>query len=526
MTINKNEQIKTIEITEQFEEALTVIESTDHTVFITGRAGTGKSTLLDYFRSITRKRTVVLAPTGVAALNVRGQTIHSFFGFKPDVTPGGIKKVRRAGSDIFKRVDTIVIDEISMVRADLLDAVDTFLRLNGKTKKRPFGGIQMVFIGDLYQLPPVYKGHEKELFKTMYRSPYFFDAKVMEGLEMDFIELEKIFRQKDDVFISILNRIRNNSITDNELAILNRRLCTESGTEETLCVTLTTTNEQAKLINSDRLARIKTKKYLFHGSVDGAVDPGSLPTSPDLVVKKGAQVMFLANDSAGRWVNGTIGRISGIEGWDEGNGRNAVIMVKLPDGEIVDVTPYRWELFHFLFNPATKNIESQVVGAFTQYPLKLAWAVTIHKSQGKTFEKVIIDIGRGTFAHGQIYVALSRCTTLAGIFLRKPVEKRHVIMDYRVVRFLTTFQYACAEKRCTIDEKVAIITDAIEQGQMLDIVYLKTSDVKTRRTIEPTFIGTMEYMKRTYLGVEAFCLKRKEKRVFRVDRILEIRPLP
>lgn len=514
---------QTIEITKQFEDTIGILENTSRHVFITGKAGTGKSTLLDYFRTTTKKRIAVLAPTGVAALNVRGQTIHSFFGFKPDVTPGGIKKVKKEGDDIYRKVETIVIDEISMVRSDLLDAVDTFLRLNGKTGKHPFGGIQMVFIGDLYQLPPVQRGHEKELFRTIYKSPYFFDAKVMEGLDIDFVELEKIFRQKDETFISLLNGIRNNTIANDELSVLNRRLNAHAPDKEALYVTLTTTNKQAEHINDEKLAKVRTRKYLLQGSIEGDVDTASLPTPLSLEIKKGAQVMFLNNDSAGRWVNGTIGRVAGIEEFGEPKHRDTVITVRLADGDIVDVRPYTWELFHFFFNMKTKNIESEVVGSFTQYPLKLAWAVTIHKSQGKTFEKVVIDIGRGTFAHGQIYVALSRCTSLEGIILKKPVEKKHVIMDYRVVKFLTGFQYARAEKVCSIDEKIEIISQAITDGLTVEIVYLKASDVKTQRTIKPSFIGTMEYMNHTYLGVQAFCLKRNEKRVFRVDRILEIR---
>jgi ATP-dependent exoDNAse (exonuclease V) alpha subunit len=488
-------------------------------VFITGKAGTGKSTLLDYFRNHTRKKLAVLAPTGVSALNVKGQTIHSFFGFKPNVTLKSIKKIKRSGKNIYRELDAIVIDETSMVRADLLDCIDRFLRLSARSKK-PFGGVQMIFIGDLYQLPPVVTSNEKEFFKTHYQTPYFFDAIVMKELDMEFIELEKIYRQKDNNFIAILNAIRNNSVTEGQLTTLNQRCDPEFIPDpKDFYIWLTSLNSAAENINREHLSRIASPLITYHGIIHGDFKQDSLPTQVDLQVKKDAQVMLLNNDSLFRWVNGSIGKIVDIV---KQKGENDVIVVELVTGEVVDVLPYRWELFNYYFDKSKNSIESEVVGSFTQYPLKLAWAVTIHKSQGKTFDKVVIDVGRGTFASGQVYVALSRCTCLDGIVLKKPIEKRHIFMDWRVVKFMTQFQYKLSENRCPIEEKIHLIKSAIENQSKIEILYLKNNDVKSRRKITPAFVGEMEYSGKTYLGMEAFCHLRNEKRIFRLDRILEI----
>jgi len=513
---------RNIEFNELFQRALDQMENTSRHVFITGKAGTGKSTLLDYFQNHTKKKLAVLAPTGVSALNVRGQTIHSFFGFKPNVTLRSIKKIKRSGKNIYRELDAIIIDETSMVRADLLDCIDRFLRLNAGRKK-PFGGVQMIFIGDLYQLPPVVTSSEKEFFNTHYQTPYFFDAIVMKELEMEFIELEKIYRQKDEGFIAILNAIRNNSVAEEQLAMLNQR-CDQDFVPDPkdFYIWLTTLNNAAEKINREHLSMIDFPLITYQGTRLGDFKQDSLPTQVDLQVKKDAQVMLLNNDPLFRWVNGSIGKIVDIE---KQKGEDDVIIVELLTGEIVEVMPYRWELFNYYFDKRKNNIESEVVGSFTQYPLKLAWAVTIHKSQGKTFENVVIDIGRGTFASGQVYVALSRCTRLDGIVLKKPIEKRHIFMDWRVVRFMTQFQYKLSEIRRPLEEKINLINSTIENRQKIEILYLKNNDVKSRRVITPTFVGKMEYSGKTYLGMEAFCHLRNEKRIFRLDRILEIREM-
>jgi len=510
-----------IELNPGFREALRVMEDTSRSIFITGRAGTGKSTLLKYFRDHTQKTVAVVAPTGVAALNVQGQTIHSFCRFKPNVTPETVKRLR-ANADhpnIYQKLDAIVIDEISMVRADLLDCVDKFLRLNGKHLDQPFGGLQMIFIGDLYQLPPVVTSQEKEIFRARYATPYFYGARVFQEFEMEFVELEKVYRQHDAGFINLLNAIRNRSLDDAGLEIINRRY--KPGFQPPagdFYIYLTTTNAGAEQINAARLAKLKGEASVFTADIEGDFGKEYLPTAVELNVKIGAQVMLLNNDAAGRWVNGSIGEITEIAADAAGD---RVINVRLSDGADVNVTPFTWEIYRYVVDGDKLN--SETIGSFTQYPLMLAWAVTIHKSQGKTFDRVVIDFGRGTFAHGQAYVALSRCTSLDGIVLTQPFRKQHILMDWEVVKFLTQFQYSRAEKALPADEKYDILAQAIKKRTPLEIVYLKPDDEKSTRVIVPRASGEMEFKGKTYLGVRAFCLMRGEDRTFRLDRILEMK---
>ncbi len=510
---------KNIELNEQFKQALHALENTRKNVLITGRAGTGKSTLLNYFMDQTKKNVVVLAPTGVAAINVQGQTIHHFFGFKPSVTIDKIKKAYWPGSDIYSMVDAIIIDEISMVRADLLDCMDRFLRLNGKDKTKPFGGTQMIFIGDLYQLPPVVTGKEKEVFRTYYESPYFFDSHVFKNLKINFIELEKIYRQTDEKFINLLNAIRNKSITEKDLQEINRRLdpAFEPAPDD-FFIYLTTTNKLSDDINSKKLGRLSSKLYTFDGNIKGEFDKSYLPTYETLHIKEGSQIMLVNNDQLARWVNGTVGKVIAIDKDNE----KVFIKVKLPDGNIVNVKKHKWDLSRVVYNKNTKRLESEIIGSFIQYPIKLAWAVTIHKGQGKTFDKIIVDIGNGTFTHGQVYVALSRCTSLNGIILKKAIEKKHIWMDWKVVNFLTQFQYNLSQENISLDDKITLIKRAINKKFNLNITYLKSNDQKSKRVITPKKIGKMEYMGRSYLGVQGYCFKRKEDRTFRVDRILDL----
>ncbi len=510
----------TIEINEQFKHALNIMDNTGKSIFVTGRAGTGKSTLLNYFRFTTRKKVAVLAPTGVAALNVKGQTIHSFFRFKPNVTMDLIRKIRSGDgkNNIYQKLDAIIIDEISMVRADLLDCIDKFLRLNGPDVDKPFGGIQMIFIGDLYQLPPVITGAEKKGFKSLYKTPYFYSSRIFDSFDMEFLELEKIYRQQDPVFIDLLNSIRNKTINAEGLDMLNQRYNPNfKPATGDFYVYLTTTNDLAARINNSQLNKLKGPLHRFIGEIEGEFGNEYLPTAVELQVKTGAQIMMLNNDSDGRWVNGTLGEITGVV--PDKNGDH-VIFAELEDGETVEITPYTWEIYRFEVTGG--QLQSEVIGTFTQYPLMLAWAITIHKSQGKTFGKVVIDIGRGTFAHGQMYVALSRCTTLEGIILKRPVLKKHIWTDFQVIDFLTRYQYRKAEQRFKTDDKLDIIRKAILNKTPLQIVYLKPSDEKTHRTVRPLLAGEMEYQGKTYLGMRAFCMKRNEERTFRIDRILEI----
>ncbi|MCS7179885.1 MAG: AAA family ATPase [bacterium] len=504
-----------LEINESFKKAIELIENTNKNIFITGRAGTGKSTLLEYFRSITRKKIVILAPTGVAALNVKGQTIHSFFRFKPDITLSKVEKVFDERENLYKEIETIIIDEISMVRADILDCIDKFLRINRDNFKRAFGGVQMVFIGDLYQLPPVVTKKEKILFESIYETPYFYSAKVFKNFDMEFIELEKVYRQEDSNFIEILNSIRSGKVTEEEIEKINSRYIPDfEPKDEEFYIFLVTTNKDAEKINNSRLEMIKSPLFTFKGLIEGEFSKDYLPTNIFLNLKKDAQIMLVNNDFQKRWINGTLGKI--VEIFPEEN----IILVKSFDGREFEVEPHTWENFEYYIEK--DELKTRTIGKFTQFPIILAWAVTIHKSQGKTFEKVIIDVGKGTFAPGQIYVALSRCRTLEGIILKRPIKKYHIWSDWKIVDFLTKYQYKKSEEKLPFKKKIEIIKKAIDKERELEIVYLKPNDEKTKRVIIPLSIEEMEYCEEKFIGLKAFCKKRNAIRNFRIDRIIEI----
>lgn len=426
-----------IEMNDAFLEAMKLLEAGASHVFIKGRAGTGKSTFLNHCRTALKKSMVVLAPTGAAALNVRGQTIHSFFNFKPNITVKGVSgiTVRTEMSKVYPRLEMIVIDEVSMVRADLLDCVDAFLRLHGPDKTKAFGGVQMVLIGDLYQLPPVVGQGDQSIFENQYRSPYFFDAHVFEKISVEVIEFDKNYRQKDERFQELLEAIRHNRVTSEHLDLLNSRYdpAYEPPAGER-CVYLTTTNKLADDLNNQRLDALKEELFVHDAKIRGGFDDKNLPTHGELKLKIGAQVILLNNDREGKWVNGSIGQIKDIYN----AGFNAVaVQVVLEDGKSIEVEPYTWEIFEFFYNENKGSVESRVKGSFKQFPMKLAWAITIHKSQGKTFEKVVIDVGAGgAFCHGQVYVALSRCTTLEGVILKRKITAKDLYVDESITRFL------------------------------------------------------------------------------------------
>lgn len=501
-----------------FQHALDTMENSAQNIFLTGKAGTGKSTLLTLFREQTRKHIVVLAPTGIAALNIRGETLHSFFHFKPNI---GVSEAQENAKkwqkkQIFAELDTLVIDEISMVRADLLDCIDIFLRTVLK-KDSPFGGKQMIFIGDLYQLAPVVTAQEKKYFKEVYKSPYFFSSQAClhPEFEMVFIELEKVYRQNDPLFIEILNAIRNRSVTETHLSQLNQRVCLQDELVEGH-VYLTTTNADADLINTRKQQQLKTPLFTSKAELSGDFSPKLAPTDMQLTLNVGAQIMFLNNDPQGQWVNGTLGQIEAI------HLSGQEILVRHQDGHVVTVHPHKWTLYKYSYDATSKTLRQESEGAFTQYPLKLAWAITIHKSQGKTFDKVIIHLGKGSFATGQTYVALSRCRTLEGMQLTKALTKNNILTDYRVVQFLTRYQYKHALSLLSLDEKAARIQNAITAKKNIDIVYLKPTDEKSHRSITPDYVGDLTYNGKSYKGVRGHCLMRHAERVFRLDRILEI----
>jgi len=506
-----------IHFTPSINSALDLMENTSQNLFITGKAGTGKSTLLSYFRRHTKKKVVVLAPTGVAALNVQGQTVHSFFKFKHSVTLSSIRKLKekKDKKNIYQELGAIIIDEISMVRADLLDCVDRFLRLNGADPSLPFGGIQMIFIGDLCQLPPVVTSQERDIFLNHYKSPYFFSSKFFEDYEMVFIELEKIFRQKDDKFIYLLNAIRNETITDEDINILNQRVRPGFQSEGYVC--LTPTNREADEINTTQLHALKGTILTAEAHIEGQFGKEYFPTRQTLEFKVGARIMMMNNDSEGRWVNGTMGKILGVEKEDA---RNAII-VRLEDGTEADVAPHKWEINRFFLE--SEAIKTEVIGSFIQYPVTLAWALTIHKSQGKTFQKVVLDIGRGAFMPGQVYVALSRCTSLGGLVLKKPLYPRHIWSDQEVMAFVNNLDKHLPLMQLSMEEQEQAIRTAIDHQQCLEIMYLNASNEKSTRQVTPTYVGTLKHQNMMYTGMRAFCHTSQENKTFRVDRIMEMK---
>ena len=421
-----------LELNSDFQYVLDQLEKEGRSMFITGRAGTGKSTLLQLFRATTRKKTVVVAPTGIAALNVRGQTIHSFFGFPPrPLARHEIKK--RRNRRLYSNLEVLVIDEISMVRADLLDNIDYFLRLN-RDNRLPFGGVQVVFFGDLFQLPPVVASDaEAMIFKLQYDSPYFFSAQVFEQqFEIDMVELQKVYRQDNRHFLRLLDAVRLNQIDYDDLTDFNERYIPDFEPEESSYITLSARNARVDSINSRKLRDIPLIERVYLAVITGHFNPKLFPTEAALQLKISAQVMFIKNDPDRRFVNGTLGRV--VKMTDHA----VTVAIEQENGSFteVEVDPVEWEILKY--KPSDKDptqIDAEPVGTFKQFPLKLAWAVTIHKAQGKTFDKVIIDLGRGAFEHGQTYVALSRCRTLEGIVLKQPLHPRDVMTDERVVDF-------------------------------------------------------------------------------------------
>ncbi|MDR3275141.1 MAG: AAA family ATPase [Endomicrobium sp.] len=415
-----------IEINGEFKQAYNLIDKSDDCVFITGIAGTGKTTFLHYYVTNADKKTVVLAPTGVAALNCGGETVHSFFNFKPDITLSRVKNKRISEKSIYKKIETIIIDEVSMLRCDILDCIDKFLRLNRGKNQDPFGDVQMVFIGDIKQLPPVVKREEQYIFKSFYKSPYFLSAYSLKGIILHTIEFKKIYRQQDSRFISLLNSVRGGMLTNKELEELNKRVSTQIF-DKPMTVYLTTTNQKAAIINRKYLSKIKHSQVIFTAETENIEeDTKSLPAEYELIIKKGAQVMMLNNDSKNRWVNGSIGVVEDIKNSIFSD--KTLIHIKFPNGKIEYAEPYKWELFKYKWNEKQERIETESIGFFKQYPLKLSWAVTIHKSQGKTFNNIIVDMEYGAFAPGQLYVALSRCMSLNGITLSRPLSKRDILV--------------------------------------------------------------------------------------------------
>ena len=416
-----------LEQTEEFKQALALMEAAERHVFITGRAGTGKSTLLRHFMATTRRRVAVLAPTGLAAVNVGGQTIHSFFKFPPRLLEA--KDVRALPSQrrLFEQLDTIIIDEVSMVRADVLDAIDRSLRVNRRRLDTPFGGVQIIAFGDLFQLAPVVEGELREYFSDAFDTPYFFSANILSQCDWELLELKTNYRQsKDPSFFELLSRLGRNEMTMDDMERLNSRLLQDAADEEE-AVTLTSTNAAADRINSQHLDNLPGDGVDYSATIKGEFDEGASPAQAVLRVKAGAQVIMLRNDPDGRWVNGDVGTVEHCD--------SARLKVRIRD-IVHDVLPVKWERIRYAYSAEDNQMVRNLQGTFQQFPVKLAWAITIHKSQGQTLQKVRVDLGKGAFAHGQVYVALSRCQSLEGLRLHRPIRPADILFDERVLNFL------------------------------------------------------------------------------------------
>jgi len=418
-----------IVITDEFKSALDLIENTSKNLFITGKAGTGKSTFINIARRSTSKKIAVLSPTGLSAINVKGQTIHSFFHFPPRILTEDVA-LRYSGNDrIYKALDTIIIDEVSMVRADMMDAINYFLRKNGRDEFQPFGGIQIVLIGDLYQLPPVVTREEKEVISEMYKTPYFFSSEVYRHTDFKLIEFTHIFRQRDEDFIHFLNLVRTGEVTSNDMRPLNKNVTDKLNDKH---VTLTTTNNVAKGINDQHLAEFESKEFTYLAKIEGdfKTEGKTLPFDMELKLKKGARIMFVKNDKGRQWLNGTLGTVKDLD--------ETFIKIKIDEedgGKIVEVRLEEWENIKYEYDPGSREIKEKALGKVTQFPLRLAWAITIHKSQGMTFDNINLDFSKSPFAHGQTYVALSRSRGLSGITLTQEIWPNDVIVDPEIVKF-------------------------------------------------------------------------------------------
>lgn len=417
-----------VTITDEYKTIRALLEEGSQSVFVTGNAGTGKTMLIRYLRSVLDRKIVVVAPTGVAALNIEGATIHSFFHLPSKIhEESDIKLLYRK---LYQKLEVLIIDEVSMVRCDLMDSIDKFLRKN-RSSHDPFGGVQLLMVGDLYQLPPVAKKHEWDVLRPMgYASPYFFSSFSLQDTSLLPIVLTRIFRQKDQFFIEILNSIRTGENLDFAIAEVNKRCYRKD--DFLADITLTCTNNKADQINRKQLEALQAREYEFKGEFWGKIprDEENLPSPINLTLKCGARVMFTKNDERRRWVNGTLGIIRKID-------ERSISVELLGDlrAEFCDVLKVTWEKYEYDYDPEQDKIVARVVGRYTQYPLMLAWAVTIHKSQGKTFDKVFIDFGNGAFASGQVYTALSRCPSIDGIRLSRPIRRTDVKYDPLIKRF-------------------------------------------------------------------------------------------
>ena len=462
---------------EEMQKALQIIQFTRRSLFLTGKAGTGKSTFMRHIAATIKKKHIILAPTGIAAINAGGSTLHSFFKlpFHP-LLPNDKRYSTRNIRDTLKyngeknkllrEVELIIIDEISMVRADIIDFIDKVLRIYNRNMREPFGGKQLLLVGDIYQLEPVIKEEERQLLRPFYPSNFFFDAQVFREMQLIAVELTKVYRQRDAQFIALLDHIRTSHVSDSDLRLLNAQVNAEIGAEAgRLSITLSGRRDTVDYINEKQLNTLPDQPTIFYGHIEGEFPESSLPTPMELEVKTGAQVLFIKNDKERRWVNGTLGTIIGF-----GDEEDGIIYVRTEDGRDFDVQREIWSNVRYTFNEKEQKIEEEEIGSYQQFPLRLAWAITVHKSQGLTFNNVKIDFTGGVFAGGQTYVALSRCTSLQGISLQEPIRRENIFVRTEVTNFARNYNNLniinTALQESKADKQYADTIAAFDKGDM------------------------------------------------------------